>query len=347
MPELGSILNGVSLVTGAFTLAAFMYGLYAWYADRSKDAETQSLYNLIAGQDQDFAKIMESAKSEHAVAALSQLTNLKKILLEKAQSFDALVTSKEALRVRAKQSAYLGIAMATVAILAALGGVTARRFTIARPFVPPSNPQLASKVVNPPGQFRTVRDVSAFDLRAWVPVPGDKKDERVSPVNYINYLHVTRLTEDATQYVAHYSTSGAAIDIRVITQNAKIERLDTESHPGRKSYQVSIDVRDYPIGEEFLVIIEATYWNGFQKALEDASTYTDSDSTHLTELALIVLFPDARKFQRSRRVWSCGDDAEQPYSGDSKLFEDAGQRYIYWGIRTIKPDCHYRLTWEW
>src|SRR5215216_1876086 len=142
-----------------------------------------------------------------------------------------------------------------------------------------------------------LKDISIFDLRSWRQVPPDQVDKRYSPVNYINYLHVKK-TRPEKRLIAHYATGGSAIDLRCITHGAKIYlREDPEEHAGSevKEYAVEVDIEDVPVGKEFLVVIEATYWNSFQDPLnESASTYTDDDIDELNELALIILLPESK-----------------------------------------------------
>ncbi len=60
---------------------------------------------------------------------------------------------------------------------------------------PPKNLTVVPELNEPEGDaFRLLRDISIFDLRAWKPVPPAlMKTQRVSPVSYINYLHVKKV----------------------------------------------------------------------------------------------------------------------------------------------------------
>ena len=156
---------------------------------------------------------------------------------------------------------------------------------------PPKEVTPVPQLKEPEGDaFRLLRDISIFDLRAWKVVPTALRAQRISPVNYINYLHVKKVRA-ADTFIAHYSTSGSAIDLRCITHNARITQKQISDPVAPKSYAVEVDVRSVPLNREFMIVIEGTYWNSFQNLTEEtAGTYIDPDGRQLEELALIVYY---------------------------------------------------------
>ena len=218
-------------------------------------------------------------------------------------------------------------------------------------------PVLAKEVLqlNPEtgaSEIETLRDVSMWDLRSWKRVPLVQANTRYSPVNYVNYLHVRKLREAKT-YRAHYSTSGALIDIRCITHPYTVLQrtgLDT-AHPGegKKTYELDVDVGDAQVGHEFLIVIEATYWNNFQEAgSQEVATYTDEDMRQMDELAIFILMPESKPFhnpQRWQRVTS--SETREPYDGNERFYTDKDGRFMYWSIQNRRPNHHYQLTWDW
>jgi hypothetical protein len=152
--------------------------------------------------------------------------------------------------------------------------------------------------------------------------------------------------------MAHYATSGSAIDLRCITQEAQILQQATPvEHAGQqvKEYEVDVNIADVPIGKEFLIVIEGTYWNSFQNLTqESASTYTDEDIAQLDELSLFVLLPE-NKVLKGYSLWSqkTGSAAKSEFRGDNRLYADRDGRFLYWNIGERKPDHHYELTWTW
>ena len=216
--------------------------------------------------------------------------------------------------------------------------------------VPPASVRQVNELPsNSPEGTELLKDISVFDLRSWVPVPPRDRERRVSPVNYINYLHI-RKTHNISSYVIHYGTAGYAIDLRCVTHECSVlQREPSPQHLGQKEYAVAVDVSNEAVGKEFLIVIEATYWNGFGDAAnESASTYTDHDIGPLGELALIVLFPESKPF-KEYRLLEGGDNANTPrvYRGSHSLYPDVNKRFVYWSIQERKPDQHYRLEWTW
>jgi hypothetical protein len=197
--------------------------------------------------------------------------------------------------------------------------------------------------------FELLRDMSVWDLRGWREVPENKRQERISPAHFLNYLHVKKRQSVAT-YTAHYATGGLAIDLRSITHSAKIyERAVPQDHKGEREYAVEVDVSGMATGAEFLIVIEATYWNGFQGAAgDDAATYADSDIGSLGELGMIVLFPENKRFSGMERI-EIDDktEAEAPYRSTDTFYPDHSGLFVYWDVKTRKPDTHYQLRWKW
>lgn len=200
----------------------------------------------------------------------------------------------------------------------------------------------------PDGAYSIIKDISVFDLRSWLPIPEGKENEKISPVNYFNYLHVKKIS-NVDKIVAHYSTSGADIDLRCITHNYEAYQQKSLSHDGGKEYGIEIDISKQKVGDEFLVLVEATYWNGFKDVNhESASTYTDKDVSEMKELTLIVLLPE-NKGVTAMPVRQEGHGGKfMDYKGLDKFFVDSkSKRFIYWNIIDFKPDEHYKLDWNW
>ncbi len=198
------------------------------------------------------------------------------------------------------------------------------------------------------GQYALLKDISIFDLRGWKPIPKDSTNQKYSPANYINYLHVKK-TKPIDKIVAHYSTGGFDIDLRCITHNYKPYEEDPKSseHPNQKNYGIEIDVSNYPLNQEFLIVIEATYWNGFNNIIkESASTYTDEEIAGLQELALIILLPYDKPIKDVLR-FSGRHSQMQPYRDEEKFFIDENKRFVFWSVKNIKADTHYQLEWTW
>jgi hypothetical protein len=198
--------------------------------------------------------------------------------------------------------------------------------------------------------FETLRDVSVFDLRGWKKLPPDEANPRSSPANYINYLHVKKI-RPAKLYKAHYHTNGTGIDLRCMTQSFEIltkQRPEQHVNEGGHEYEVDVNVEDMPVGKEFLVVIEATYWNSFQNLTEeDASTYTDMDIHQMQELSLFVLFPENKPFKQVDRLAGPTGGEKQGFRDEEKFYEDKEHRFFYWNIIQRTANYHYQAKWSW
>ena len=262
----------------------------------------------------------------------------------------------------AKITAIQAVLVAVIALAgSAVTGVTG--YMIARQRVPPEVPTTSVVPQNPNLKtvptlneessegFLTLRDISVFDLRGWKQVSASETNPRVSPANYINYLHVKK-TRDVKTYRAHYATSGTAIDLRCITHEAQVLQQATPvEHAGQKvqEYEVDVDISSIPVDKEFLIVIEGTYWNSFQNPAEEtASTYTSEDIAQLDELSIFVLLPESRPF-KGFKLWSqnSGGGPRTEYRGDNRLYADKDGRFLYWSILARNPDHHYQVSWNW
>jgi hypothetical protein len=198
--------------------------------------------------------------------------------------------------------------------------------------------------------FETLRDVSVFDLRGWKRLAPNEQNPRSSPANYINYLHVKKI-RPAKLYKAHYHTSGSGIDLRCMTHSFEIlEKQKPEQHAkdGGHEYEMDVNVEDMPVGKEFLVVIEATYWNSFQGlAGDDASTYTDTDIHQMQELSLFVLLPDTKPFKEVDRLAGPTGSEKQGFRDEEKFYQDKDHRFFYWDIIKRQPNYHYQAKWSW
>lgn len=198
--------------------------------------------------------------------------------------------------------------------------------------------------------YQLLKDISIFDLRQWRFTPDSCKNRRFSPANYTNYLHVKK-TKDLDKIILHYATSGFAIDMRCITHSYTVEqRKKPLQHDGKnvKEYAMTVDVHNVAIGQEFLIVIEATYWNAFNNLNgDDASTYTDEEVSGLNELGLIVFFPESKPFKQAERIdRDTKSGNEQSYRGHDEFYTD-DKKFIYWDIRERSPNHHYELRWTW
>lgn len=151
----------------------------------------------------------------------------------------------------------------------------------------------------------------------------------------------------------HFATPGYCIDFRCVTHNFEI--LIKEGHArhhdleGWIEYQVEIDISSMPINNEFLIIVEGTYWNGFiGYSSEDAQFGTGDDVDNIRELALIVIFPAKKPFKTYELLTRVDNDKDTNYRGPSNsLYTDKDKQLIYWNVGEREKNRHYTIKWEW
>lgn len=290
---------------------------------------------------------------------MSHNNDLDKNVAEKKDEKDSSNDKGEKLTI-AKITAFQAIVVALITVFGTtVSGVTG--YLIAKEKTPEANAiktvppdpniKIVSKIEEGADEgFSTLRDVSVFDLRGWKKISPNETNPRVSPVNYINYLHVKKTRETKT-YRAHYATTGTEIDLRCMThQSQTLKQEKPEEHDGKKyrEYEVAVNVEDIPVGKEFLIVIEATYWNSFQNLEEESVlTYTDSDIDQMEELALFVLLPEEKPI-KSYNLWAnpSGEEKAQ-FLGNSRIYKEENGRFFYWSITDRKPGYHYEITWNW
>lgn len=253
------------------------------------------------------------------------------------------------------RDALLALAVVFMTLVAILGwgfGIFQARRAQAAPTVPHSV-QFSVKELpdNLPGELLLESDLSIFDLRFWKPVPEDKRWQPVSPVNYTNYLRITK-TKPVKYFYAHYATSGTGIDFQCPSNPFRVLKAEAKNlhvAEGERSYAVEIDISHEPVGETFLVLLQATYWNGFRDENSgDAATYTGGDPVVPKELGLLILFPNSKKCRDLRLETGPNSHPDwTEYGNQREATVSSDGTSVYWNIHNKKPDHHYKMVWHW
>lgn len=205
--------------------------------------------------------------------------------------------------------------------------------------------------------FRFLRDVSILDLRAalsrpwYAYLPGFKlarSKPRIRPGVLRNYMVVTKLEPIDTIHLV-YGTSGR-LDVRCLTHEARYEyaeqqRGGTES----ESWDVIADVSAIPVGQDFEIAVEATYWNGFVG--EDGDDYTtySHEQSEPEQLSVILLFPDDKPSKGSIAATEYGGNAVvgRPLQTPTISFAGSKNLTFYWSTVSTRPNYYYKLAWAW
>jgi hypothetical protein len=201
--------------------------------------------------------------------------------------------------------------------------------------------------------FRFVRDTTMLDLHntakdsvmSRLPIVGEKSN----PVNLTNTMRVRKVSASSVISFT-YATSGM-LDIRCLTQQCKLKRASQKDvHSGgelKETWEVTADVSDIPVGEEFEVVIEATYWNAFDAPQKQWYASYANDQTEPETLATLVLFPTSKPFSEySTLAYPHGSTQAQLFGGVSKIVPSSDKLSIYWEIPNAQGDKTYEIHWK-
>jgi hypothetical protein len=200
--------------------------------------------------------------------------------------------------------------------------------------------------------FLLLEDVSTFDLRKWRPLHWWNRWRRWSPVEYTDTLRIRRVGL-ASRYVAHYGTTGLAIDLDCIGMPCDVRKKpDSDPKVHQTEYSVTIYLDSVPVGKEARVVVRGTYWNGARDTeRSDAGTYTSDDIREMTNLTLRVFLPPDKPARAVRMYWTPsereGTGASDPYPHVDELRMSPDHRRLDWVVSDRRPDLHYRLVWDW
>lgn len=200
--------------------------------------------------------------------------------------------------------------------------------------------------------FRFVRDDSILDLRA-SPTTSILNQaaffgKKSHPANLINSMLIHKVgRSDVISFT--YSTSGS-LDIRCLTHRCSLRRaIQKDQHAGgvmNETWEVSADVSNVSVGNDFEIVVEATYWNAFDTAEKQwYGTYPNLQGEAET-VSSIVLFPTDKPF-RDFSLWSYphGSDAGQLFQGDSKIIPSNDKLSIYWEIPNAQGNRTFEIHW--
>ena len=203
--------------------------------------------------------------------------------------------------------------------------------------------------VQPSTDVRTLQDVSVFDLRGWHRPPAGATGRDGSPAGYVNVLRMRKL-RDVQQDVSHYATSGTVIDLSCLTLTCAAERARFREHDASwTEYALKADISHVRRGDEFLLVVNGTYWDGFRNdTLESADTYLDYDGDPDTQLSLVVLF-SPKKPGRIVRLDRVDDktSATFPIPFLGVVAADTPRTVFRWDVAHPVRGSHYVATWRW
>ena len=112
--------------------------------------------------------------------------------------------------------------------------------------------------------------------------------------------------------------------------------------------QVTADVSSVPLGSEFTLIVQATYWNAFSGVDgDDFSTYTHDQTDQPEAISMVVIFPSGKPF-RSMTTLEQSPGQSDLHAFQSQGLSGPGNLSYYWSTTNKNPGrWFYKFQWTW
>ena len=217
---------------------------------------------------------------------------------------------------------------------------------------PDSNVERVSHLEKPNYEpFVFLKDIRVVDLRARQKIPESMNDERFSPATWTRYT-LARKKREVGSISFQFATTGVGLDPRCLSHPYRLIRADEHDIDGdriiKESWEVVVDVSDIPVGEDFLIINEATYWNGFRGEESEWASIKAQEGTTTEEIGILVLFPEEKPYKLFNMLaYAHGSDQKQQFQGVARTFPSHTKQSFYWKIDDPKPAYAYELEWTW
>jgi len=213
---------------------------------------------------------------------------------------------------------------------------------------PAEAPTIATTLADPVYDgVEILKDVKVVDLRGRVAVPPDKKTtDKISPASWVRYTLMKKLKpKDFVEFES--ATTGAGIDARSLSHRYElITTRNPHFHRGVpvKPTVLKIDISNEPIGQEFLVINEMTYWNAFTGEEGD---WAAMHRLQHEDIAMVVLFPEDKPVKSSEFLEYKPGGQPEPFRGRHKSYVSENGLVLFWGPEDLKRDFVYEVKWRW
>lgn len=202
--------------------------------------------------------------------------------------------------------------------------------------------------------FTIIEKKLIWDVRNWKPAQSNKIGEEGSPLTLLTEL-VIRKDEDAIAFVESPKTSGTDLFIRsrspfpcrfFAIKNPKIvgdiHMMETQAHH---------DVSSVPVGQQFSLVSELTYWNSMQTKADLWVGLIGLEG--MRNASNLVILPEGKPWTR---YWATAAVKEskvriEPINYDKENYffiaDEKSRRWIYWEVLNPEPDYVYQLRWDW
>ena len=159
----------------------------------------------------------------------------------------------------------------------------------------------------------------------------------------------TDQASDSVQF--EFGTTGPHLSPRALTHNASLVKDTSGTHVHgsdtlRTTWRVQVDISQEEVGVPFLIVTEATYWNGFSG--EDAEWAAITAQSGTEEVAIIILFPELKPYETFElRACPHGSSTCGQWFGESVVVPSQNGKAFVWKIRDPEPEYTYQVHWTW
>ena len=137
---------------------------------------------------------------------------------------------------------------------------------------------------------------------------------------------------------------------RCLTQRCTIRRaVSADQHAQGKlteTWELTADVREFAVGQEFPMLVEVTYWNAFDTTEKQwYSTYSNSQKEP-ENVSVLLLFPENKPFRDSTRLaYPHGSKSGQPFQGNERVITGDANQSLYWEVFSAQQNEAYEVRW--
>lgn len=108
---------------------------------------------------------------------------------------------------------------------------------------------------------------------------------------------------------------------------------------------IEFDVSDVPVGSEFTIEHQKTYWNAFQGDDQSWAGYEVKVPT--SEIEYLIIFPEDRPYKNIEFFANDPDGNRKRLERESYVLEDPDKTWLWWRAVKPEPGMEYNVDWDW
>lgn len=197
--------------------------------------------------------------------------------------------------------------------------------------------------------FQFLTDERVIDLRLWRDVPSDRLHEPYEAVVFNRRLRLRKI-KAATEFVSESRTGGLDVYCRCSSpypyRAAGLKRPVFVGQDRMKARRLIVDVGRVPVGEEFELRLNMTYWNSLQTEREQWFGLIGYEGAF--KASQLLLFPPGKPFQQIRLMTAkTTKDQSISYDGPRIVLSGDGHDWVYWEVPNPEAGRVYKIHWDW